>query len=166
MRVSASYQIPSNMRDTINNCVAGLGLAGIAGGAIGPGADLVVIAPTWAAMTVTLAAQAGSAMNEATAKKLALAVATGAGGFTAGTKIAASIGGWLLALPTGGISLVACMAGNAALNAKFTQAYGRACARFFLQGQGITDIETIARIMMALMAVEFGIAHHSSHIVA
>jgi hypothetical protein len=119
---SASYPIPQKMMDTINNCTLGLGGVGIVGGAIGPGADLIVIAPTWVGMTCTLAAQAGDSMEEDTAKKIAIAVATDVGGFVIGSKIAATVAGWLLALPSAGLSLGLSMAGNAALNAKMTDA--------------------------------------------
>jgi uncharacterized protein (DUF697 family) len=165
MQYSASYPIPQKMRDTINNCVGGLGAVGVVGGAIGPGADLVVIAPTWVGMTCTLAAQAGQRMDEDTAKKLAVAVATGAGSFAIGTKIAATVGGWLLALPSGGLSLFLAMAGNAALNAKFTDAYGKSVARYFLQRK-TNDNELAAKILIAMLAIQFGVSSPSSDVIA
>lgn len=104
MSYSASYPIPENMQNTIDACTAGLGAVGVVGGAIGPGADLVAIAPTWIGMAISLASQAGASMDEHTAKKLAMAVATGVGSFAVGTKIAATVAGWLLALPTAGLA--------------------------------------------------------------
>lgn len=158
MGYSASFPIPENMKDTINNCTGGLGAVGVVGGAFGPGADLIVIAPTWAGMVVSLAAQAGSSMDAHTAKKLAIAVATGVGSFALGTKVAATAAGWLLAIPSGGLSLVLSMAGNAALNAKFTHAFGTATALYFLQTDDIDSVEVITQVLIALVGLQFGIS--------
>jgi uncharacterized protein (DUF697 family) len=153
---SASYPVPQHMIDTIENCTAGLGVVGLAGGLMGPGADLVVIAPTWIGMTIALADQAGAAMDKETAKKLVFATATGIGSFAAGTKIAATVAGWLLAIPSAGLSLALCMGGNAALNAKCTHAYGMAVARYFLQTNGLESEDLTIRVLVALVAVQFG----------
>lgn len=161
MTYSLSFPIPQNMLDTIENCTVGLGGVGIIGGALGPGADLVIIAPTWAGMTIVLADQAGHSMSKQTAKKIAIAVATGVGSFAAGAKIAATVGGWLLALPTAGISLVLSCAGNAALNAKFTDAFGKAVASFFLQTDEIPTTDVVVQVLIALISVQFGLP--SSH---
>jgi uncharacterized protein (DUF697 family) len=130
---SASHPIPSDMKETIENCTVGLGAVGIIGGAIGPHADVAVIAPVWIGMAGALAEQAGSAMDEATLRNLVYATAAGAVGFGVGTKIASTVAGWLLAIPSGGLSLAIGMAGNAALNAKLSHSFGSAVARHFLQ---------------------------------
>lgn len=162
---SASYAIPQNMRDTINNCTIGLGVVGIPAGMIGPGTDLAVIAPAWGVMTATLAGQAGHTMNEDTAVKLAVAVATGAGAFVAGSKVASSLLGWLLAIPTVGLSLVAAGAANAALNASFTKVYGESVARYFLQTK--TDsTEAAVKVLIGLVAVGLGLPSPSPYVVA
>jgi hypothetical protein len=96
-------------------------------------------------------------MDEQTAKKLAIAVATGAGSFIVGTKAAATLGAWLLALPTAGASLVANMAVNATLNWKFTQAFGRAVALYFLQTGEIETSDVVVKILIALVGLQFGI---------
>lgn len=161
---SASYPIPSNMIDTIENCTLGLGAVGVVGGAIGPGADLVAIAPTWIGMTIALADQAGHHMQEDTARKIVFAVATGVGSFTAGTKIAATVAGWLFAIPSGGVSLALCMAGNAVLNGKMTHAYGKSVAQYFLQSGPKDDGDLIVQVLLALLAVHMGFGSSSPYV--
>jgi uncharacterized protein (DUF697 family) len=163
---SASYPIPQDMIETIDNCTAGLGLVGLAGGAIGPGADLVVIAPVWIGMTVALADQAGAAMDKETAKKIVYATATGVGSFVAGTKIAATVAGWLLAIPSAGLSLGLSMAGNALLNGKLTHAYGMAVALYFLQTDGLDDGDLTVQVLIALVAVQMGFRPGNPNVIA
>lgn len=152
---SASYAIPQNMQDTIDNCTLGLGAVGLPAGVIGPGTDLAIIGVVWGGMTVTLAEQAGHVMNQDTAKKIAIAVATGAGAFVAGAKVASTAAGWLLAIPSFGLSVVLSAAGNAALNAAFTKVYGESVARYFLQTR-TDDTDLAVAILVALVAVGFG----------
>lgn len=163
---SASYPIPQSMQDIIDGCTAGLGLVGIVGGAIGPGADLIVIAPTWVGMIVALADRAGSAMDEHTAMKIAKASAVGIGAFVGGAKIAATVGGWLLAIPSFGLSLGLSMAGNAALNAKVTNAFGKSVARYFLQTEGFESTDLIIEILTAMVSTQFGFSSTSHRVVA
>ncbi len=166
MAYSASFPIPQNMQDTIDNCTVGLGAVGIVGGIIGPGADLIVIAPTWVGMVVALAEQAGEAMDEATAQKICLAAATGGAAFLAGAKIAATIGAWILAIPSGGASVAVWAVGNAALNAKFTDAFGKATARYFLQTESVEASDIVVQILLALVGLQFGIPTGRHDIVA
>lgn len=154
MSISASYPIPRPMLDTIDRCAAGLGLLGVFSGPLGAGTDLAVIAPTWAAMVTALASQAGAHLDRDTAMKLTMVVATGAGTFFAGTKLASSILGWLLAIPSAGVSLVAMAAANAALNVKFTSAFGKATARYFLQADRIGASDVAFETIKALVAAE------------
>jgi uncharacterized protein (DUF697 family) len=166
MAYSRSYPIPENMLDTITKCTTGLGAVGIVGGAIGPGADLIVIAPVWAGMVVTLANQAGASMDNQTAKKLCVAVATGVGTFVGGAKVASTVASWLFALPTAGLSIAANIAANAALNAALTRAFGRAVALYFLQTHEIESVDVVARILIALVGLEFGVSTSRSDIMA
>lgn len=156
-KYSATYDIPRTMNNIIENHTIGLGATGIAGGLLGPGADLPIIAGSWVTMTISLADEAGHKMNNETAKKVCLAVATGGGAFLAGAKIAATAAGWIGALFTVGISLAASAAGNAALNAAFTSAYGKACARYFLQTTEIDDTEALVSVLISLTGAEMGI---------
>lgn len=157
VKISSSYPIPENMEEIINSHTVGLGIIGIPGGLLGPGADLPAIAASWVMMTIALAEEAGHRMEQQTAKKICLAVATGAGSFLAGSKIAATAAGWITAFFTAGVSLVVAAAGNAALNATFTRAYGRSCARLFLQTGSIESSEVIVRALITLIGVEMGI---------
>lgn len=161
MSFSASYPIPEEMLDTVRACTIGLGAVGIPGGVLGPGSDLIVIAPVWAGMVVRLAMQSGHHLSESTAKKLAIVVATGCGSFAFGTKVASTIAAWVLALPTAGMSLAANVTANVALNAKFTHAFGMATARYFLQSESFDGTDVAAQIIIALVAWNFGI--HLSH---
>ena len=165
-RFSSSHEIPENMKDTINACAVGLGFVGIPGGILGPGADLVVIAPTWVGMTVALADQAGHAMSKQTAKKIALAVAAGGGAFAGGTKIASTAIGWLAAPFTLGASLAISAAANAGLNASFTYAYGRAAARYFLQTREIDNIEVMVGVLIALIGADLGFNTEYDHLIS
>ena len=158
--------IPDNMLSVINNCTTGLGIAGIGGGLIGAGTDLIVIAPVWVGMTVNLAEKAGHHMTEQTAKKIALAVCTGAGTFIAGTKIASSVLGWIGAAFTFGASLALSAAANAALNASFTKAYGKAAARFFLKTTQISNIEVMVSVIIALMGADLGFSTPYDYLIA
>jgi len=158
MAISASYPIPENMRTTINACTAGLGAAGVIGGLIGPGTDLVPIALTWVGMVVTLADQAGTGMDRQTAKKVCVATAMGVGTFALGTKLASTVGAWLLAPFTGGLSLAANVAANVTLNAALTRYFGCAVARYFLQTEKIEDLDVMVKILIALVGLDFGIA--------
>jgi uncharacterized protein (DUF697 family) len=166
MAYSASYPIPRNMLNTIEGCAGGLGGVGIFGGLAGPGADLVVIAPVWAGMVVTLAVQAGKNMDKETAKKLTIAVATGVGSFALGTKVGATVLGWLLAIPSAGLSLAASAAANAALNAKFTHAYGKAVALYFLQTDSIDSIDVMTQVLISLVAIQFGFSPDGTNVTA
>jgi uncharacterized protein (DUF697 family) len=154
------------MMDTIEGCTAGLGAVGLVGGAIGPGADLPIIAPVWIGMTIALADQAGSAMDKETAKKIVYATATGVGSFVAGSKIAATVAGWLFAIPSGGLSLGLCMAGNAFLNGKLTHAYGKAVALYFLQTEGLDDGDLTVQVLIALVAVQMGLPSGNPDVIA
>jgi uncharacterized protein (DUF697 family) len=151
-----NVEIPEDMLSVIQGCTASLGAVGIAGGLIGPGADLVVIGPVWIGMTVKLAEQAGQNMSEQTAKKIALAVCTGAGSFVGGAKVAATLIGWLTAPLTFGASLAVSAGTNAALNASFTYAYGKAIARFFLTTTEISNTDVVVKILIALVCTDLG----------
>lgn len=154
------------MNKIINNCTAILGGVGILVGLAGPGADLIVIGPVWIGMTLALAEKAGQNLSQQTAKKIALTVCTGAGVFIGGTKIAAVGIAWLTAPLTFGWSLVASAAANAALNAAFTRSYGRACARFFLQTERISNIDIAVKIMIALIGIDYGISTPYDHLLS
>jgi uncharacterized protein (DUF697 family) len=158
--------IPEDMSRIINNCTAALGGVGLIGGLIGPGADLVVIGPVWIGMTVKLADKAGQSMSEQTAKKLALAVCTGAGAFIGGAKIASTALAWLSAPFTFGASLAINAAANAGLNAAFTRSYGRACARFFLQTNRISDTDVAVKVLIALVGIDYGFSTPYDHLVS
>ena len=153
---SAEYPIPQNMMAIIDGNTAGLAGVGGAGGLIGPGADLPIIGASWVGMTVALADAAGHRMDNQTAKKVAVAVATGAGSMLAGSKIAATAAGWIGAVFTAGFSLVLSAAGNAALNAAFTKAYGKSCAKLFLQMDRIDDLDVLIKVLVALIGHQMG----------
>lgn len=152
----SNQTIPSEMRDLINISTGALGLTGVWGGIAGPGADLPVIIPAWIGMTVGLAGQAELDIDKQTAKKVAMAVCTGAGALMGGTKLAATGIAWLTAPLTLGWSLVASAAANATLNATFTRAYGRAVAKFFLQTEKIDNIDVMVRVLIALIGFDLG----------
>jgi len=103
-------------------------------------------------------------MDKDTARKLVFATATGVASFGTGAKIAATVAGWLLAIPSGGLSLALGMAGNAALNAKLTHAYGQAVARYFLQTEGFDDGDLIIEVLVALVAANFGVKVNSAYV--
>jgi hypothetical protein len=165
-KISATFPIPENMEKIIKFHTVGLGVVGVGGGLLGPGADLPVIAASWVAMTLDLGGAAGLTLKEQAVKKICLAVSTGAGAFLAGTKIAATAAGWITAWFTAGASLVISAAGNAALNAAFTRAYGRACARYFLQADEIDDFEVVVQVLITLIGAEMGIKMGSSDLIA
>jgi hypothetical protein len=155
---SATYDIPSTLQDTINTHTVGMGGVGIVGGLFGPGFDIPAIAASWVTLTIQIAKETGHDIDADTVKKLTAAVATGAGSFYLGTKVAATAGGWVGAAFTGGLSLLVMAAGNAALNAAFTQAYGKACARYFLQADEIDTFDVIVKVIIHMMAHTAGIA--------
>lgn len=164
-KISSSYPIPPNMESIITGHTLGLGGVGILGGLAGPGADLPVIAGSWVSMTLQLADEAGHHMERDLVKKICLAVATGAGAFLAGTKVAATAAGWITAAFTLGASLLVSAGGNAALNAAFTRAYGRSCARYFLQSDKIDGFDVVVAVLIALIGAEMGINMGSSSLV-
>jgi hypothetical protein len=157
-------EIPEKMTKIIENCAKGLGGAGVIGGLIGPGADLVAIVPTWVIMTIALAGEAGHTMSNQTAKKLIMAVLTGVGSIMAGTKAASTGIAWLCAPFTFGISLLISAAANAALNASFTYVYGRAVARFFLKTTEITNVEVMVQVVIGIIGVDLGIPTPYNHL--
>lgn len=148
---SSSYVIPDRMEEIIRLHITGNGAVGLVGGIAGPGADLPMIAMSWVGMTITLAEEAGHTMDNQTAKKICLAVATGTSSMITGSKIFAAAAGWIGSVFTGGASLAVASASNAALNAYFTRTYGRACARYFLQTDEIDTANEMVRIMISLM---------------
>jgi hypothetical protein len=166
MAYSKSFPIPDNMLNTITACTAGLGGVGLVGGAIGPGADIFFIVPTWVGMVIALANQAGVSLDDQTAKKLCMTVLTGSAFFIGGTKAASTAFAWLLALPTLGASLAANAVVNAGLNATFTRAFGRATALYFLQTSKIENVDVAARVLLALIGLEFNIPTSNPEIVA
>ncbi len=165
-RISKTHPIPKDMQNIITTHTASLGVVGVGGGLLGPGADLPVIASSWVGMTVQLADEAGHHMKKDTVKKICLAVATGAGSFLAGSKIASTVFGWVTAAFTAGASLVVSAAGNAALNASFTRAYGRACAKYFLQVEEFDNFEVMVQVLVALLGNEMGIDMGGSELIA
>ena len=165
-KISSSYPVPPNMESIINGHTVGLGGVGILGGLAGPGADLPAIAASWVTMTLHLAEEAGHHLERDAVKKICLAVATGAGAFLAGTKLAATVGGWIAATFTFGTSLLVSAGGNAALNAAFTRAYGRSCARYFLQSEKIDGFDVVVAVLIALIGAEMGIKMGNSELIA
>lgn len=159
-------EIPDDMSRIIDNCTAALGGVGLVGGLIGPGADLAVIAPVWVGMTVKLANKAGQSLSDQTAKKIAMAVCTGAGTFIGGAKVASTVLAWLTAPLTLGASLAVNAGANAALNAAFTRSYGRACARFFLANERISNTDVAVRILIALVGMDYGFSTPYDHLIS
>ena len=154
---SATYDIPDDMQETINAHTIGLGGVGIIGGIAGPHLDLPVIALSWVTMTIDIAEKAGHEMDKQTAKKICAAVATAAGAMITGTKVAGFAVGWIGAVFTGGASLVALAAANAALNAAFTRSYGKACAMYFLQAEKIDTTYVVAMVLLKMLLKTMGL---------
>ena len=152
-----NFDIPKEMQTIVNSYTKGLGATGIVGGLIGPGADLIVIAPAWIKMTIELAKEADEELSEQTIKKIVLAVMTGAGAFMAGTKAASTGLAWVTAIFTGGISLAISAAANAGLNAAFTASYGRAVSRYFLLKRKIGIADLAVPTIIALIGLDLGI---------
>ena len=148
--------ITDEMEKIVNYHTAGLGGVGALAGPFGPGTDLPIIGASWVTMTMQLAEEAGHDLDRQTVKKICIAVATGAGSFIAGSKIATTAAGWIAALFTGGASLLVSAAGNAALNAAFTRAYGRACAKYFLQTDEIPASQVAVAALIAMVGAELG----------
>ena len=164
--IRKDYFVPENMKTIVESHSSGLGGVGVIGGVIGPGTDLAIIGGSWVTMTIQLADEAGHVFDQQTAKKVCIAVATGAGAFMVGTKIAATAFGWLGAVFTGGLSIAAAAAGNAALNYSFTKAYGYSCSRYFLQTEKIHNSEVLVSILICMMGAELGIDMGSNENVA
>lgn len=152
-----NLEVPEEMKSIIDSYTVGLGATGIVGGLIGPGADLIVIAPAWIKMTVDLAKEADEEMSKQTIKKTVLAVITGASAFMAGTKAASTGFAWLTAAFTGGISLAINAAANASLNALFTASYGRAVSKYFLLKREIGIVDLAVPSIIALIGLDLGI---------
>lgn len=154
--ISTTFPIPARTEQIIEKYALGLGAVGIPGGLIGPGADLAVIVPAWINMTVELAEDASHTFEKQALKKIVSAAATGIGLLGAGTKIAASVIGWLTAPLTGGLSLLVSAGANASLNTLFTYAYGRACARYFLQTDELNNADVFVRFLICAVGSEMG----------
>ena len=152
-----NFDIPENMQSIVNSYTKGLGATGIVGGLIGPGADLIVIAPAWIKMTIELAKEADEELSEQTIKKIVLAVMTGAGAFMAGTKAASTGLAWITAAFTGGVSLIISAAANASLNAVFTASYGLSVSRYFLLRRKIGLVDLAVPTIIALIGLDLGI---------
>lgn len=148
--------IPDDMQSVIDNCTAGLAGVGFIAGPFGPGTDLPIIAPTWIWMTYELGQRAGSSLSKHKAKKIAMAVLTGAGAFLAGTKVASAVLGWLGAFFTLGSSLIISGVANAAINAAFTRSYGRSVAKFFIAAGDIDDVEVAIQVLIAMTGRDYG----------
>jgi len=154
---SFNQNIPEEMNETIELCVAGLGGLGTLTGIIGAGTDLPIIAGTWVGMTVKLAAQAGHRLDFQTAKKITLAVSAGVGTMIVGAKAATTVLGWVAAAFTGGLSLLLAAGANATLNATLTYAYGRAAARYFLTTEELSNTEVMISVILNFMAENLGL---------
>ncbi len=153
---SASHPIPADMESKIDGYTAGLGAVGVPSGMIGPGTDLIVIAPTWVAMTASLAEEAGYVFEQHSLEKTVMAAATGIGAFGAGAKLATWLLSWVATPFTGGTALVVSGIANATLNATLTRAYGHACARYFLQADNFKGSEVCSALLVGLTGLGLG----------
>ncbi|WP_228126826.1 hypothetical protein [Candidatus Viadribacter manganicus] len=126
--------IPPEMLRVIEGYTHALGAVGIVGGVIGPGADLVVTAPTMTNMFKDLAQRAQRTLSDDDARKIALSVLTA----SSGASVAA---GWLLALPVGGMILGAAM--NASLSTALMNHAGRSFALYLLNSTGEIDVRAV-----------------------
>ena len=106
-------------------------------------------------MTVKIAEKTRYKLSEKNANKIATSVVAGASAFIAGPKITSVVLGWLSAGFTLGASLAAPTVANSALNAAITRSYGRSVARFFLAGDQQSDVETIVKILIALVGLDY-----------
>jgi hypothetical protein len=152
-----NFDIPEKMQSIIESYTVGLGATGVIGGLIGPGADLIIIGPSWIKMTIELAEEADEELSEQSIKKIVLAVLTGAGAFMAGTKAASTGLAWITAIFTGGVSLFISAAANASLNALFTASYGRAVSQYFLLKRKIGIVDLAVPSIIALIGLDLGL---------
>jgi len=159
---SLRLQIPSAMEDTITTTTAASGF----GGLFGPAADLPIQAAIYIASGMTLADQAGHYMTEETMKKIAYGVSLGIVNIFVAAKIGTAVVSWLAAIGTGGLSLLVGAAANGAISAKLANAYTRALALYFIQTDSISDSDLAIEILLALIAVQFGLSSNRSDVIS
>jgi len=151
-----SIPISAEINELIEGHAKAMGAVGGVAGPFGAGIDIPVIAADWSVLAVCLANETDLQLDRQAALKLTTAVATGVGAFVAGTKIASTVLGWVLAPLTGFASVAASAAFNGGLNYVLTAAFGRACARYFLQTDEIGTVEVVAAILIGLIAADMG----------
>ena len=155
--------IPQSMQSIIKFHTNAMTAVGVPGGLVGAGADVPVIAASWTNMTINLAAEAGHHLDSQTAKKLAMALATGIGTFAVGMKGASMVLGWLGAVVTGGTSLALSVAANVALNRMLTRQYGQAVAIYFLETEKISNADAMAKIIYQIYRAKTGFTYVFDH---
>lgn len=156
-------QIPQSMQSIIQFHTNAMTWVGGVGGLAGAGADIPLLAASWVAMTIDLAAEAGHTLDNQTAKKLTMAVATGIGAFAFGMKAASMALGWIGALFTGGGSLAASIAANVALNRTLTRRYGQAASIYFLETEKISDVNAMAKVIYQIFRAKSGFTYVADH---
>lgn len=137
--------IPSNMKRSILWTSLGLGGVGLFG-AFTAHADLVVIAPAWSALLVTLARQAGGQLDDDKALKVATAVALGVTSFLGGVKLANTY------LAYTGVGTIPAALANGTANGVVTYLMGKAAAQTFLQRSVGDTAEDLARYILGMLA--------------
>jgi len=133
---------------------------------VGAGVDTGIILLAWGGLTVQLAKMAGHHLSEQTARKIVLTIASGAGMFLAGTKLAQTTLDGAAAIFTTGASLPVSGGINAGLNMVLTHAYGCSAARVFMQTTEISDVDVLVRSVMAIMAADFGLGDHTNNLIS
>jgi len=141
-------QIPEKMLSIINGHTTAMTWVGGVGGIAGAGAD---------------ADKAGHHLDSQTAKKVTMAVATGIGTFAVGMKGASMALGWLGAVFTGGLTLVASVAANVALNRTLTNQYGQAAAIYFLETKEISSAKAAAKVIYQIFRAKSGFTYAFNH---
>lgn len=137
--------IPSNMQRTILFAALAAAGIGVGGAFAGPHADVLALAPTWAAAMVRLAGQAGRDLDRQRALKLTTALLASIGSFAGGMKLATSYFAW------SGVATLPAVVANAGANGVMTWLALRACAQVFLERDLTQSIDSLVRAILALL---------------
>lgn len=144
--------IPDNMRECVKNhanLAAGVGVVS----SPFAHADIPVMVGIWVDMMLKLAAMSSKPLDREAAKKIAVSVVVGVATAQAAIKTVTTVGQWLLAIPTAGVSLLFGAAANGGLNYTTTRVVGMEAAEL-LESDKLTA-ENLLRASLAALGLRF-----------
>lgn len=140
--------IPKNMEECVLNHAHLATTIGVVSGPL-PHADIPAMIAIWADMLVKLACMSERKLDTETAKRIGLTVLVAVGTAQAAIKTVTTIGQWLLAIPSGGLSLLFGSAVNGGIDYATTRVVGMEAAELLIKDK-LTAQNLLEGVLAAL----------------